>query len=202
MNPLKQLKRKIKFTKQQEERGFDDSTLWELFSNLGEYIYPRIKAFRDMERCGHPTYFSEYHHSEGSKEEYDKAVADGHRCYEVAAGLLTPEQAWKQVLNKIVYAFEYVVFVEGGKTLEESRPFWIHYFGFSPYDEDNECNKYERWSYVNPKNKLHTWAFKDPKIENAKHSVHYGNNELMNYASYCAQVGLDLFAEFFFCLWD
>jgi hypothetical protein len=201
MNLFKKIKREITFMKQRKGRGFDDSVLWDLFTDLAQYIYPRVKAFRDAKKCGYPTYFSEYHHNECTKEEYDEMVAKGYRCSEVAAGLLTPDEAWNKVLDMIVYAFEYIVYVESGKTREEERVFWLHYFGFSPWDENNECNRYDRWTYTDEKTKNHIWAFKDPHIENAHHNVYYGNTDLINYAHKCAQIGLELFAEFFFSLW-
>jgi hypothetical protein len=202
INLFKKLKRAIKFSKQREKRGFDDSILWDLFTDLAEYIYPRVKAFRDMERVGYPNYFSEFNENNESKEDYAKAVEEGHRSFEVAHGLLTPEQAWKNVLNKIVYAFEYAVFVEGGKSFEEQRPFWKHYFGFSPWNEDYECNRYDRWAYTAKETGYHVWTFKDPQREDAVHSIHYGNTQLMSYAHECAQIGLNYFAQYFFALWD
>ena len=43
----KNLKQQIKI------RGFDDSELWNLDSSIAQFIYPRIKAFRNMKN-GHP----------------------------------------------------------------------------------------------------------------------------------------------------
>lgn len=201
MKFFKNLKRALKFERQQEKRGFDDSILWELFSNLGEYIYPRLKAFRDMKKVGFPTYFSEWDKNQCSKEEYDEMVKNGQRDADVAAGRIKPEDAWQKVLDKMVYTFEYVVYVEGGKSFEEQRPFWKHYFGFSPWDEDYKCNEYSRWSYRNDRGHL-TWTFSDPKREDAKHSLHYGNSEIMSYAYERSLEGLEFFTRFFYSLWD
>ena len=44
--------------KQRKERGFDDTELWNLFHHIAEYIAPRIKAFRDNEKFGHPASLS------------------------------------------------------------------------------------------------------------------------------------------------
>ena len=46
--------RQLLWTKQREERGFDDTELWDLFHHLAEYIAPRLKAFRDNEKFGYP----------------------------------------------------------------------------------------------------------------------------------------------------
>lgn len=40
--------------KQRDERGFDDTELWNLFHHLAEHIAPRIKAFKDMNKMGNP----------------------------------------------------------------------------------------------------------------------------------------------------
>ena len=48
------VKRPIKFFIQRRKRGFDDSELWELQHRIAEFIYPRLKAFREMNRLGAP----------------------------------------------------------------------------------------------------------------------------------------------------
>jgi hypothetical protein len=42
------------WAKQREERGFDDTELWNLFHHLAEHIAPRLKAFRDHDKVGYP----------------------------------------------------------------------------------------------------------------------------------------------------
>lgn len=42
------------WSKQREERGFDDRELWNLDATILKFIIPRLKAFREMERWGTP----------------------------------------------------------------------------------------------------------------------------------------------------
>lgn len=44
-----------KHRKQREERGFDDSELWNLDATILEFVIPRLKAFRAMEKFGWPS---------------------------------------------------------------------------------------------------------------------------------------------------
>lgn len=45
---VRRIKRKIRFFYQKVTRGFDNSDLWSLDHTIIEFIYPRLKAFREM----------------------------------------------------------------------------------------------------------------------------------------------------------
>jgi hypothetical protein len=40
-------KRELKFYKQTEEKGFDDSDLWSLDVTIARFVYPRLKRFKE-----------------------------------------------------------------------------------------------------------------------------------------------------------
>lgn len=202
-NFLWKIKRFFQFKKQRIERGFDDSSLWELFSDLAEYILPRIKAFKEMERSGYPSYFSEFEENGSfSKEEYNELLLNGQRDPNVAAGRIKPMDAWNKTLSKIIYAFEYVVYTQTGKDLKEEGRFYKHYFGFDPRDKSYECNACIRYEYKTKDGGL-LYMFKEPadKSDVITKTI-YSNCELEDYAYACADEGLKLFAKHFFSLWD
>ena len=47
-------KRKKELKRQRIKRGFDDTELWSLYTTIGRFILPRLKAFREG-FCGYPT---------------------------------------------------------------------------------------------------------------------------------------------------
>jgi hypothetical protein len=49
--------RAVRFAKQREERGWDDSETWSLFVTLSEWIVPRLKRFKELNN-GHPSSIS------------------------------------------------------------------------------------------------------------------------------------------------
>ncbi len=49
---MKTILRHVKWFFQRRTRGFDDRELWDLGSHLVKYIYPRLVAFKNMERTG------------------------------------------------------------------------------------------------------------------------------------------------------
>jgi hypothetical protein len=46
-------KTKKELKRQRIRRGFDDTELWSLYTTIGRFILPRLKAFREG-LCGHP----------------------------------------------------------------------------------------------------------------------------------------------------
>ena len=46
--------REARWSEQRKTKGFDDTELWNLDITILEFIIPRLKAFREMERWGTP----------------------------------------------------------------------------------------------------------------------------------------------------
>lgn len=46
--------RHIKWFYQRRTRGFDNRELWDLGNTMAEWLYPRIKAFRELYKHGYP----------------------------------------------------------------------------------------------------------------------------------------------------
>ena len=45
--------RHAKWDKQRQERGFDDTETWSLFTTISDFIYPRLLAFKEY-KCDYP----------------------------------------------------------------------------------------------------------------------------------------------------
>lgn len=46
--------RQEKWKKQREERGFDDTEFWSLFTTIARFIHPRLKTWIDYEPVSYP----------------------------------------------------------------------------------------------------------------------------------------------------
>jgi len=173
--------------------------IWDAKSNLAAYNLKVIRAFRNSERMGYPSYFSEYDENAWkSKEEYEQAIEDGR----MGGG---GEKAWEEVLDRIIMAFEYIT-IEG--SFEKQSEWFIKYFGMDPYDKTNKCNEDISYTYRNIDEKKNigcTSSSKMPdldKVEWCTKSVSYMNMPLIFYAEEVVQNNLELFGKFFQNLWD
>ena len=45
--------RQVKWERQREKRGFDDTEIWSLFTTISDFIYPRLIAFKEY-KCDYP----------------------------------------------------------------------------------------------------------------------------------------------------
>lgn len=54
VNPLRMMKRRIKWFFQRRFRGFDDRELWNIDETFYKWLLPRLKVFQ-MKTCGYPT---------------------------------------------------------------------------------------------------------------------------------------------------
>ena len=64
---------------QRRTRGFDDSELWGLDDTAMRWFYPRLKAFREMDRMGvplHPIRLDEDGNPDGFTEDEWNAILD------------------------------------------------------------------------------------------------------------------------------
>jgi len=64
------------FAKQRQERGFDDSELWDLFYHHALWLLPRLKEFRRGNPC-HPMHMT--------KEEWDSILDEMIDGFEIIA---------------------------------------------------------------------------------------------------------------------
>ena len=46
------------YAKQREERGWDDTELWNLDHTIARFVYPRLKRFIELEPKSYPTDFT------------------------------------------------------------------------------------------------------------------------------------------------
>ena len=86
--------RPIKFGLQRLIRGWPDSDLWSLDSVIIKFVYPRLKAFRELPPHGVPM-----HHTE--------VYPEGHEEAGLPRALETEE--WDEILGEILKGFELVV---------------------------------------------------------------------------------------------
>lgn len=124
-----------------------DKQIWNAGFYIIKYMYPRIKAFIELNKSGFPFEFSEYSKDEGweSKKEYDQAIKDGKM---IGGG----EEGWNKILTEILFACEYTVNSDGDKPIKNFYKKWDLE---DPY-EKKESNKYkffddEAWGYYNTK---------------------------------------------------
>lgn len=76
---------------QRRVRGFDDADLWSLDIPVAEFVLPRLKAFRAMERHGVPMAFLS-----DKVDHIDKEMARG-------------EAKFNDAIDKMIYAFECIL---------------------------------------------------------------------------------------------
>jgi hypothetical protein len=82
--------RAIRFAKQREERGWDDSETWNLDHSIATFVLPRLRRFRELDFC-HPPHMS--------AEAWNAAVDDMIYGMEVCAADddFRPEIDWERV---------------------------------------------------------------------------------------------------------
>lgn len=91
-NP-RMLCKRIKWLCQRIFRGFDDTTSWNLDWRISQFILPRLKHFRTMERIGIPSLmFNESDGDTDSDELHQKKLAE-----------------WNIILDKMILAFENII---------------------------------------------------------------------------------------------
>jgi len=103
---VKYVVRRVKWGWQKISRGYSDCDLWYLRGVFGDFILPRLRAFREMKRMG---------------------VCPGSMCPESKPVTTTSEEyekkmikQWNDTLDKMIFAFEYMKKDDEGKNLTES----------------------------------------------------------------------------------
>jgi len=177
------------------KNGLSDSMVWNALNPMAKYNLKILKAFKESERNGHPSAFSEYSEKEWeSREEYDEQL----RCGKIQGGGM---EAWNKVLDHIIMSLEYVV-NEGDHKWEEK------WFGMNPYDETNECNKYVTYDYrmINEmKGFASAMSGKIPSLDEVEwctERTSFHNTELVFYAEEVVNYGLELLGKHFRNFWD
>ena len=86
--------REIKYSIQRAIRGYSSSDIWSLDYAIARRVLPMLIAFRKADKMGVPTtMFEEPFKTEYSDEEHKKA-----------------DKKWNDILDKMIYAFKYVVY--------------------------------------------------------------------------------------------
>jgi hypothetical protein len=178
-----------------------DDKIWETGSYMSQYCYKMLSAFKNYNRNGYPGIFSEYSENEwGTKEAYDAAIAEGRM---IGGG----PAAWEKILDHILMALEYRAF-EGNTAILEK--WWDKHFGMNPWDENYECNQYDKYEFRYKDDPQHLGCHmtfgkppEDPeKCEYIKHELCFGNSELLRYAEEVVQQGLELMGHYWTSFWD
>jgi len=213
----------IKYSFQKLIRPYhaSDLELWNLDGLMAKMLYPKILAYKKMNRHGYPGDFSEYHKNEWkSKDEYDNAVKEG----KIKGG--GPE-AWEKVLDEIIFAFEWHLhFKDSIGTDKQAIKFFEKYGYKNPYAETEE-NKSVSYiyhmseKYINEQNEespdlkefgglapvcmsdecdLH---IKEPdKYSFVRERVYYMDTHYIVEIEKRALEGFRLFGEYFASFWD
>lgn len=174
-----------------------DSDLWGLYEHLAPIILKKLKAFRSYPLSGYPTDFSEYAENEWkSKDEYDKAKADGQF---VGGGM----EAWLATLDEMIFAFEFIIMHDHWN--EKKRQKFFDKYGLKDPDAMIPENKHVSYIYRTSDGTT-TFLNRGPEKEKDKtylgENVFYYNMDLEQQYWDRVQKGLHLFAKYFLGLWD
>lgn len=152
--------------------------IWNLHSYMAPYIYRKLKAFYEADRVSYPMAFSEYDERLfPSKEEYDKAMAEG---VIVGGG----SEGWENALREMLFAFDFYANADSGNKKQEKK-------------------FYKRWNLENPfEEKEENKHISSIDFLNDGERVFYHNFELEQKYYKRAQKGAELFGKYFTSLWD
>lgn len=212
--------KKIKWSLQRIFRKghYSDLDLWGLDWRLNEIILPKLIAFRNQNLHGYPATFSEWDPEDDSgygymgmtKEEYDKAKAEGHY---VGGGF----DAWLATLDEMIYAFEHQAYSDDmdrkGNPSKKRIAFFKKYGYLDPHRE-TEDNKSWSYLYKTPDGGRMSCGQHDYERIIGKDKEKYKNHTLIGkFPSYYdkdadleqqerAAKGFELFGRYFRNLWD
>lgn len=204
--------RSIKWTLQRlfRKSHASDCDIWGLRDHLAEVILPKLVAFKKSYRRGMPIAFMDYEENcdWANKEEYDVDVKKG---LIIGGG---PE-AWEKTIDEMIFAFEYVL-VDHGRRYE-----WEFFKKYPQYNwraKTKKARHVMRWAHMKDGSIQSLDEFEEPPegtvkvnsniIDLGEHaskessSVYYHDFDLQLEAHERAEAGLQLFAKYFFNLWD
>ena len=198
--------------------GFGDVDIFEFYSTMSHIILPRLIDFKKHHH-GYPGIFSDYSENEWqNKEDYDKRIADG----SILGG---GDEAWVTILDKMIFAFTYIIAEDGSPTNRFEKKLVKEYhekYGDVWEEKDSNIKKHSYHLFVNEDPDI-----KDDDIASAhipednfdgntiaeeeakgmtykgfkKRSFHH-NDELAEELNKKCEEGLKLFGEYFRNLWD
>jgi len=198
-----------------------DLELWNLDGLMAKILYPKILAYKNMERHGYPSDFSEYHKNEWkSKDEYENAVKEG----KIKGG--GPE-AWEKVLDEIIFAFEWHLYCKDSIGTDKRAIKFFEKYGYkNPYAETEE-NKSISYIYNMSEKYINEQIKKSPDLKEygglaptcmsgerdlhikepenysfIKESIHYCDTHYIMKIEKRALEGFRFFGEYFTNFWD
>jgi hypothetical protein len=175
---------KWSFQKIYRRNHASDCDLWGLDYHLAEVIYPKLKAFRNINLHGHPCDFSD--------EDKENGVPAG----EVGGGL----EKWKETIDEMLFAFEFM-FVDSDdkhykKIIKEFKNKWGDWHEEKPENKQEmkwfQCKDKENRDFISTEGEgepVSQWDF-------------YYDSKLHQQLAERAQKGLELFGKYFWNLWD
>jgi hypothetical protein len=86
--------------------GVSDEECWNLSNNIAQYILPRLKHFRNMERMGIPGNMFVKHHNINTEEEN------------------LASKNWNAILDELIWTFEYIIDDERFNPMPSSKQFY------------------------------------------------------------------------------
>jgi len=221
---------KVFFQRIFDKDHLSPNDIWNLSHSLAPKILTYLTRFKKMERHGYPGYFSEYNENEWkSKEEYEEAVAKGNFDPDVAAGTITGPEKWEQILDKMIFAFEWLVKIDGGGMFNDkiTIPFYKKWGLKDPHAKVKENERidyvYEMTpEYIKEQEEKNDIVMKfgglssemmssegDLHIKNPEKYKLLGSKVIYYNIEYEIEViekrvqeGLDLFSKFYRSLWD
>lgn len=200
--------REIKWAFQRVFRSHhsSDRDIWGLHDHLTPILLGKLKAFRASPLHGHPCTFcdwdpedeSGYGHIGMTKEDYDKAKAEGH--YK-GGGF----DAWLETIDKMVFAFDFLCYYEDFD--EKRRDAMLARYGLEYPHQKKPENRKVSYAYKTKDGGYMSSHLPPDDPDNKDREflgeeVSYYNFDLEREYYKKVQEGLDLFAEYYLSLWD
>ena len=179
-----------------------DRDIWDLHSHLAPILLGKLKAFRASPLHGYPSCFSDWDEKYGcgpyDKEEYDKAVEEGH----ILGGGF---EAWLKTLDKMIFAFDFLTYYEHWD--EKKRDAMLARHGLEYPHQKKPENRKINYAYKGKDGHFMSSHLPpdDPDNKNRTflgEEISYYNFDLEREYYEKVQEGLSLFAKHFMSLWD
>jgi hypothetical protein len=195
--------------------------LWNLDGYMAKILFPRLLAYKKMERHGYPGDFVEYHKNEWkSKDEYENAKKEGR----IKGG--GPE-AWEKILDEIIFAFEWHVYCKDSIGTDKHEIKFFEKYGYkNPYAETDE-NKSVSYIYRMSEKYINEQIEKSPDLKKfgglvpeclsdecdlhlkqpenyalIRERIYYMDTHYIMEIEKRALEGFKLFGEYFTAFWD
>lgn len=182
-----------------------DRDLFELYPRLTDLILPKLEAFKNSHRAGHPMCFCDWTPTKDdpkyggmgmTKAQYEK---DKKKGIFKGGGM----KAWDKTLDEMIFAFNFIKYHEyGGK---KQAAFFERYKIKDPTAE-TKANMHLNYVYKSKEDGHMMWSGErlknEKKYELVKTEPIYYNTESEKALYERAEKGLQLFAKHFLSLWD